>query len=491
MLFTEAKAPDFKHNENNFNEYEKQILLPHMFSKNGPFIAKGDADGDDLEDFYVGGAAGQAGQVFVQKGNEFVAVSSKVFADDRQFEDMGASFVDIDQDGDQDLIVASGGSEFREGSEWYHTRIYINDGQGRFTRGQRLATESSSSVVAPNDIDGDGDLDLFIGGQVIADRYPLPATSYIFINDNGDFTDRTSEMAPEIARIGMVNTAEWVNVQGDDTKELVVAGEWMPVTVFEVKDGVFTDISNRMGLHMTEGWWNRIQAADLDQDGDMDLIVGNLGKNYKFKASPEKPFQVYANDFDMNGTNDIFLAKYNGGELVPVRGRECSSQQVPNIARQFPTFTSFANATIDEILGPGKEQAYHRKVHILTSVILENDGGKFNVIELPKEAQFSTLNAIIADDFDQDGITDLLIAGNKFDTEVETTPADASPGYLLKGLGDMNYEAIPPRISGLRIPYNVKDVVTVRLGGEEKLLVAANDDPLRMYSINKTNITGI
>ncbi len=479
---TELLTRPFVHRENEFYEYGEQMLLPHMFSRSGPFIATGDINNDGNEDFYVGGAAGQAGNLFIQDNGKMVKASVPAFEADKAYEDMGAILIDADNDGNTDLYVVSGGSEFQEGSEMYQDRLYINVGKGNFKRKEFAKTESSGSCVVAHDINGDGYMDLFRGGQVVAGAYPKAPKSYVMINDKGKFVDRTLEISPALSEIGMVNSAVWVDLNGDNSAELVVVGEWMPVTIFEYTNGKLEDVSDNYGLKNTEGWWNKVIADDLDGDGDMDLIVGNLGENYKFKASVEKPFQVFAQDFDNNGTNDIFLAEYYNETMVPVRGLESSSQQMPVIAQKFPTYLSFARSDVRGILGNSIENAIHRKAHLFSSVILINEGGELEIRKLPVEAQLSAVNGIIVEDFDKDGRKDMLLAGNKFDVEVETTAADASPGVFLKGTGDLGFKNLKPTESGFFVPYNVKDMQPIKVKGEWTVIVSINNEGLRMFS---------
>ena len=481
----------FSHKENEFNEYKVQTLLPHMFSRSGPFVSTGDVNKDGNDDFFVGGAAGQAGSLYVQQNGAFVKAAAAAFESDKNFEDMGSTLFDADQDGDLDLYVVSGGSEYKEGSEQYSDRLYTNDGKGNFKRTATINTISSGSCVVSHDIDGDGDLDLFRGGQVVSGAYPKTPTSYILINEKGKFEDKTSSISSDISRIGMVSSATWADLDGDKSAELIIVGEWMPVKIFQYRNGRLEDVSKTYGVENTEGWWNTVVADDLDGDGDQDLIAGNIGENYKFKASYDKPFQVFAKDFDSNGSNDIFLARYvKDSVLVPIRGKECTSAQMPIIKEKFPTYLSFATSDLPTILGKDIETAEHRKAYLFSSVILLNNKGNLSIKKLPTDAQLSAVMGIVIDDFDGDGKKDILIGGNKFDTEVETTPADASPGVFLKGLGDLSFKSIKSETSGFFIPYNVKDLHSITIKGEKAILVGANNDRLRIFTAKNRNAVG-
>lgn len=478
----ELLAGPFVHRENEFNEYKDQVLLPHMFSRSGPFISTGDVNRDGEEDFYVGGAAGQAGNLYLQKNGKFMKKPMAAFETDKAYEDMGSTLFDSDQDGDLDLYVVSGGSEYQEGSDLYADRLYVNDGSGNFKKSISPKTISSGSCVIHYDVDGDGDLDLFRGGQVVSGIYPKSPKSYFLVNEKGKLVDKTASIAPGLAEVGMVNSAAWVDLNGDKLLELVVVGEWMPVKIFQYKETKLEEVTPEYGLKNTEGWWNKVIADDLDGDGDQDLILGNIGENYKFKASEEKPFQVYAKDFDGNGTNDIFLARYyKDNTLVPIRGKECTSQQMPGIAKKFPTYLSFAKSDLPTILGKDIETAMHQKAHLFSSVILINENGKLIIKRLPTDAQLSAVTGIIVKDFDSDGMKDILLAGNKFDVEVETTAADASPGLLMKGIGDLNFKPLKHFESGFFVPYNVKDMHAVKIKNQWAILVGINNEGLRIF----------
>ncbi|WP_298487879.1 VCBS repeat-containing protein [uncultured Maribacter sp.] len=488
---TDEKIKDpFKHVENEYDDYKDQILLPHKLSQNGPCISVGDINGDDLEDFFIGGAMGQAGATYTQNINgEFIKLKQPQIHKDKKHEDVGAVFFDADGDNDLDLYVVSGGNELTDIPNYFQDRLYYNNGQGKFLKSSGIPLiQSSGSCAVPIDFDSDGDLDLFVAGRVLPNKYPAAPNSYFLENNKGEFLDVTKTIAPEIANIGMVSSATAADVDNDGVKELIIVGEWMPLTIFKKENNSWKNVTSKYNLSKTAGWWNKIIPFDYDGDGDMDFVAGNLGLNYKFKASEKKPFFVYANDFDDNGTNDIFLAKYNNDTIVPVRGIDCSSQQIPGLTQKFRTYDQFAKSNLQNILGEEKtNEALKYEAHLFSSVILKNDGGKFSIIPLPKEAQFSVANGIVANDFNKDGILDLLIAGNKFDAEVETTRADASPGVFMIGKKDGTFKTTKPFESGFFVPYNVKDIQLIKnkKTGETGVIIAINNEEVKYFKINK------
>ncbi len=475
-------SPNFIHRENLFDDYQKQVLLPHSLSKLGPFISVADVDGDDREDFYIGGAHGQPGQLYTQNASgHFIGKVVPIFEKDKDYEDMQSIFFDADGDKDLDLYVVSGGTEFVEGHPIYQDRLYLNDGHANFTKDiSRLPLISSSgSCVVSCDFDGDGDIDLFRGGRTIPDKYPYPPRSYFLENTgSGRFKDVTEDKAVELKEIGMVSSAVWEDVNGDNLKDLVIVGEWMPVTIFEnQKNKLIKADPKKYGLEQTTGWWNKIISTDFDNDGDIDFVLGNLGLNYKFHASPEKPFMVYCDDYDNSGTYDIVLAKYNGEDIVPVRGKQCSSEQVPDIEKKFANYSSFSEANVKQIYGEGLDKGLKYEATMFQSVILKNEGGKFQIIFLPNLAQFSTIQAIVSEDFNLDGYKDLMIGGNLFNAEIETTRADASVGLLF--LGDRNNlvsRALGPQESGFFIPFDVKDLKAIKVNNKPCILVGINNN---------------
>lgn len=489
-IFTEITNQAFetphKHQENDFDDFKNQILLPHRQSRLGPFISVADVNGDGLEDFYVGGASKQSGQLYIQNSNgKFEPKEVKVFTQDYPYEDMSSLFFDADGDGDQDLYVVSGGTEFPQGSSFLRDRMYLNDGTGDFSRMSDFPKiPNSGSCVLAEDIDADGDLDLFVGGRTTPDRYPYPTSSHILINNEGKFEFATHIWSKTLMDIGMVTSAIWSDFDQNGTPDLILTGEWMNFRFFKNDGSKLTEVTSEVLSGDYTGWWNRIVEHDIDGDGDLDYIAGNLGLNYKFHASEEKPFHVYCDDFDENGSYDVVLAKYYGKKQVPVRGRECSSQQMPFVAEKFPTFHEFADAGLDDIIGDELNEALHYEAKWFESSLLINENGKFTVAKLPLRAQFSPVQDIVIADFDADGKEDYLLGGNLFNPEVETTRADAGVGLFMKINSDLTFSTSTVNESGFFIPYDVKDMQLIHLGKEKKkaVLVGSNDDILRLFS---------
>ena len=482
---------NFKHDENPYDDYMFEPLLPHQTSMLGPGVAVADVNHDGLDDFYIGGAVKQAGALFIQNAEgSFNKSNLSVWEQDENSEDMSALFFDCDNDGDNDLYVVSGGNEFKNDAPELQDRIYINDGKGNFKKAKNsLPTMlTSGSRVVAADYDSDGDLDLFVGGRLIPRQYPWPASSYLLKNNNGVFEDVTAEIAPDFQNMGMVTDAVWTDFNGDAVLDLVVVGEWMPISFYANENGTFKNVTPEIGFENTNGWWFSLINDDFDNDGDMDFVAGNLGLNYKYQATPDAPFEVFADDFDNNQRKDIVLSYYNSGTLFPVRGRSCSSQQMPSIAVKFEDYNSFAIADVSDVYGKEKlEKAeIHYQVKTFASSYIENLGnGKFRIVPLPNEAQFSSVNQIISQDLDGDGFKDLLIAGNLYASEIETTRNDSSIGLYLKGDGKGNFKPVESNESGLYIPGDVKDASIMTILGKKYIVVAKSNAKVQFVEIKE------
>ncbi len=471
---------DFRHKESVFDDYAKEILLPYRMSNLGPCLATADVNGDQLEDFFVGGAAGQSGALFLQKkGASFQRAAAQPWSADAAQEDVGALFFDADGDGDADLYVCSGSNEFPEGSPLLQDRLYLNGGGGNFSKAANGALPKfglSSSKADAADFDGDGDLDLFVGGRQLPGKYGHPVSSIILRNNQGIFQDATAEVAPQLQYIGMVTDGHWMDFDQDKDLDLVVAGEWMPLTFFKNEQGKLSNVTKLMGMEKTAGWWNCLQSADLDADGDLDLVAGNLGLNLKHKASEERPFKCYVKDFDGNGTNDIYLGYYDkSGVCYPVRGRQCSSQQMPFVAEKFASYEAFAKTDIEHVLEGKLEGAIVLQAFMFESVWLENlGGGQFRVNKLPNEAQIFPVHGIVVHDWNKDGKADIYLAGNFHEREVETTRSDAGTGCVLMGNGKGSFATLRPWEIGALANRDVRSVKMVKDSGGNPLLLVAN-----------------
>jgi hypothetical protein len=482
-LFSQADIlTSVTHEENFYDDFALEVLLPHKLSDLGPAFAKGDVNQDGLEDFYIGGAYGFPGRLLLQKAGMLFDEMVMDQFNEPAYEDTDALFFDFDMDGDLDLYVSSGSNEFEDGSENQKDRIYINT-NGRLD--EILVMESvktNTSCVRVSDFDKDGDPDLFVGGRVKSKKYPFPASSYLLVNENGKYVDKTKDLAEAIQNVGLVTDAEWIDLDKDGYEDLVIVGEWMkPVIMINDRNGKFSDQSVQWGMDKMEGWWFSVGSGDFDGNGYDDLILGNLGRNYKFKASKEKPFEVFADDFDATGTVDIVLSYYDDKKLVPVRGRQCSSEQMPFIKEKFPTYHEFAVAGIEDILGDAIQNSLNYKVYTFEHHVLLNDGKKFTANPLPRTAQLSPIRDFIIMDIDGDRKLDVIAAGNLYGSEVETPRADAGKGMVLLGDGNGNFLPKRPHESGLYLDGDVRQLELFSTDGSMYLIGARNGNAVKSF----------
>ncbi|PYO79174.1 MAG: hypothetical protein DMD63_05085, partial [Gemmatimonadetes bacterium] len=470
---------DFKHEEDTFCDYNREPLMPHVLSTEGPRLAVADVNGDGLDDFYVGGAKWQPGKLFIQqKDGTFRASNQPSIAADSLAEDIGAAFFDANGDGFPDLFVV----------------IYLNDGHGNFKRARDALPDvfENGSCVAIGDFNGDGHPDVFIGSRVVSRSYGLIPQSHLLRNDgNGHFTDVTEQVAPELSAAGMVTAATWIDYDHDGKLDLVVVGEWMPVRVFHQENGKLIDRTKEAGLSGTNGGWNSVEAVDLRGNGRPDLVLGNLGLNSYLQASAKEPARLYVNDFSHTGGGSVeqILTTYKNGVSYPIAGRDELVRKIPSLKSKYPTYKDFGAARIEDIFSAADiRQAQVREAYTFASAVALNNGnGTFTLQPLPVEAQFAPIYATVAGDFDGDGKTDLLVGGNFFGVTPALGRYDASYGLMLRGDGTGHFTAVDMEQSNLTIDGEIRDMKVLRGARDQRLIaVARNNDRLLVLRASST-----
>ena len=440
---------DFKHNETPFFDFGYHRLLSQKYSQLGPCMATGDINGDGLTDFFIGGAAGQSGKLFFQR-SDGTFISKNLIDAAKPEEDVGAILFDADGDKDLDLLITGGSTEFGAKSTNNSPRLYVNDGKGNFSL-NKLALPAGTPVISQavtvGDYDGDGDMDIFIGGRVVPENYPELPRSYILQNNKGIFTDVTKQICPALENPGMITAALFTDFNSDNKPDLIICGEWMPIRFFENRNGKFVEITGSTGLTADNGMWRSLQAIDIDNDGDIDYVAGNMGLNNKFHPTAERPMMLYAKDMDKNGSIDLIPAYYikdNDGnyQLYPGTDRNQLADEIPGIKKKYLLHKDFSNITMEKLASDyGADGWTKLKCETMQSAWIENLGkGKFKMHALPLPAQFSPINTVLPLDVDGDGNIDLIVAGNEYQAEPVTGRYDASYGLVLKGNGKGNFK---------------------------------------------------
>lgn len=474
----------FVHKENRFADYNVERLLPHMFSKEGPKMAVGDVNNDGLDDFFVGGAKANAGALFIQKEGKVPSffqteASKKLFEKDKMQEDVDATFLDVEGDGDMDLYVVSGGGEYLEGSKLLQDRLYLNDGNGTFSKAKNVLPEFfvNGSCVKAVDFNEDGAMDLFVGSRSVPRSYGVSPMSYVLLNNgDGTFSNGIEELLPGGAKIGMVTDALWIATE----KKLVVVGEWMPITIYHF-DGATV---NKTELEQTKGWWNTISAGDFDGDGDQDLLAGNFGLNSNLRTRPEQPAQLYLKDFDSNHQIDPVLTYFRQDSQWVFPSKDQLLAQIIPLRKRFVDYQLFANSTFEKIFTPEMlEGAIRKEVETFESLYLENLGaGSYTIHPLPIEAQFAPMQSFLTGDFNNDGNLDALAVGNFYEYEPNIGKMDASYGTYLYGYGNGSFDILEPKECGFAVFGDTRDIKSINISGANQLIIVSrNNNSLQFF----------
>lgn len=498
VLFTDitnSSGLNYTHIENDYDDFLREFLLPHKMSISGPCIAVGDIDGNKLDDVFYGGSVGNPGKLFLQdKPQHFVLSGNQLPIQKQIQDDGGALFFDTDNDGDNDLYLSSGGNESPANSSAYQDKLFINNGSGVFAEAQNRLPKINipKSCIQACDYDQDGDLDLFVGGRQFPGAYLHPVSSFILQNNKGIFTDVSNSIAPDLKDIGMVTAALWTDFDNDHLMDLIICGDWMPVTILKNTGTKFENIKNEQSLKQTDGWWQSINGGDFDNDGDTDYLLGNFGTNRRYintqseKNGQNLPMEAFLYDFDQSGNQDLVLAYYQHDNLYPVQLRERLLEQIPGYRKKMPSWDWYGKATITDIFGEALEQAIHKYAYEFRSCILQNNGkGKFDLLPLPTEAQMSVLMGSVIADFNSDGNLDILCHGNYYQTDIIMMRHDAGTGLLLTGNGDNTFKAVRSINSGYWSDGDARSMALINCGSAPPIIAGGiNSGKSHVYTWN-------
>lgn len=492
-LFSKTVIPglDYRHEEDPYVEFTREHLIPHSLLNEGPALAVGDFNGDKMDDLFVGGAKGQTSSIFFQQNDgTFKPYVAPALIKDLYSEDVDAAAFDADGDSDLDLYIVRGGNSVQVGNPLLEDRLLINNGKGEFSEGEKESlpfTANNGSCARPCDFDGDGDMDLFVGSRSIPGIYGLSPNQIFLENDGkGHFKDVTDSRMKELKKIGMVTDASWMDYDKDGDKDLLVVGEWMKVCIFRNDKGYFTDVTDKAGLGETSGWWNCISTADVDADGDLDIVAGNLGLNSILKASVKEPVEMYLNDFDNNGSLDQIICSYQDGISYPVASLDEMTIQMPFLGKKFESYSDFGGKTVKDIFGKiAIEQSTVKKAELFESCqFLNNGDGTFEIKKLPIISQVSPVRDIVIRDFDSDGKTDLILVGNDYSERPSLGRYDASYGWCLLGDSSLGYKTLMPVKSGLYIKGDSRRILPIEVKGKHYVVAAVNNGNLQIFELN-------
>ena len=473
------------HRENEYVDFDKDRLLFHMSSSEGSCLCTGDLNNDSYEDIYIGGSSGYPGEIFLYYEGRFIKKSIEILNLDKDSEDTDCLIFDADGDGSNDLYVASGGNEFSVYSPELRDRLYFNN-KLEFTKSNQIlpgGSFSSSSVVIKNDFDSDGDYDLFVGSRLVPQKYGIPASSYILRNEgDGSFVNMSDSIAPGLKDLGMVTDAKWLDYDRDNDLDLVIVGHWMPVTIFKNDNNIFTKTIQKNLLN-SNGWWNTIHVSDLNNDGFEDLIVGNQGKNSRFRSSVNKPLRMYVNDFDENGSNEQIIFQYNGDSAYTMSLRHDLVMQMPSLKKRYLKYNSYKNQTANDIFSSEKlNTSQLNLIFDLETSIFINKSGIFNKISIPIDAQFSSVHSIYTDDINSDGYLDIILGGNLHSVKPEVGRYDANFGQVYISKNGEYFSKLRNIESGIRFIGEVRDIVRLKVNNIDELIVLNNNDSLQSFS---------